>query len=217
MPIAILYGKDGGVLRAISIDASGHLQVDALTLPAGLATEASLQKLVNALATVATDKLRASIVDALPAGLANIGDVDVVSSALPTGAATSANQTTMITALQLIDDLRNALASVLTDVLAVTPIARNVNSGLLTFVGTGANSVKASAGNVYWFAAYAEAALAEWSLRDGGAAGVTKYVIRANVQTHVHALFNPPIRCATNIYVANIVAGAGSEFMVGYI
>jgi len=45
--------------------------------------------------------------------------VDVVTSGLPTGAATSANQTTMITALQLIDDLRAALNSVATDELDV--------------------------------------------------------------------------------------------------
>lgn len=43
--------------------------------------------------------------------------VDVLESGLPTGASTSANQTTMITALQLIDDLRGALDSVATDEL----------------------------------------------------------------------------------------------------
>jgi len=43
--------------------------------------------------------------------------VDVVASGLPAGGATSANQTTMITALQLIDDLRAALNSVATDEL----------------------------------------------------------------------------------------------------
>jgi hypothetical protein len=43
----------------------------------------------------------------LPAGTNNIGDVDVVSSVLPTGAATAANQATEITSLQLIDDLPN--------------------------------------------------------------------------------------------------------------
>lgn len=42
---------------------------------------------------------------ALPAGTNNIGDVDVLSSALPTGAATSANQSTAITALQLLDNI----------------------------------------------------------------------------------------------------------------
>lgn len=57
----------------------------------------------------------ATIDAALPAGTngigkltansgVDIGDVDVTSSALPTGAATSANQSTEITALQLIDD-----------------------------------------------------------------------------------------------------------------
>jgi len=45
--------------------------------------------------------------------------VDVVASGLPTGAATSASQTTMITALQLIDDLRGALNSIHTDELDV--------------------------------------------------------------------------------------------------
>lgn len=44
---------------------------------------------------------------------------DVVTSGLPAGAATAANQATMITALQLIDDLRNALDSVNVDELRV--------------------------------------------------------------------------------------------------
>jgi len=43
--------------------------------------------------------------------------VDVVTSALPSGAATSANQGTIITALQKIDDIQNALKSVDTDEL----------------------------------------------------------------------------------------------------
>lgn len=41
---------------------------------------------------------------ALPAGTNNIGDVDVLSSALPAGASTLAEQQTQTTALQLIDD-----------------------------------------------------------------------------------------------------------------
>ena len=45
--------------------------------------------------------------------------VDVKTSGLPTGAATSAKQDIIITALQLIDDLRNALGSVDTDDLQV--------------------------------------------------------------------------------------------------
>lgn len=48
--------------------------------------------------------------------------IDVLASALPAGAATSANQATMITALQLIDDLRNALRSVGADGLRVVHI-----------------------------------------------------------------------------------------------
>lgn len=45
--------------------------------------------------------------------------IDVVTSGLPAGAATAANQATMITALQLVDDLRGALDSIATDELLV--------------------------------------------------------------------------------------------------
>lgn len=45
--------------------------------------------------------------------------VDVLTSALPSGAATSAKQDTIITALQLIDDLRGALDAVQSDRLNV--------------------------------------------------------------------------------------------------
>jgi len=58
--------------------------------------------------------------------------LDVLSAALPTGAATSANQATMITALQLIDDLRNALGSVNTDDLQVDVKTSALPSGAAT-------------------------------------------------------------------------------------
>lgn len=49
--------------------------------------------------------------------------LDVLTSALPSGAATAANQATEITALQLIDDLRAALQSVAGDSLRGTIIS----------------------------------------------------------------------------------------------
>ena len=59
------------------------------------------------------------LIDDLQAALTSVGldqvRVDVISSALPAGAATLAEQQTQTTSLQLIDDLRNALASVATD------------------------------------------------------------------------------------------------------
>jgi len=60
---------------------------------------------------------------------------DVLTSGLPTGAATSANQTTEITSLQKIDDLQNALASVATDKMRVSV----VDSALPTGAATSAN------------------------------------------------------------------------------
>lgn len=53
--------------------------------------------------------------------------IDVLASALPTGAATAGNQTTMITSLQLIDDLQNALNSVATDELDVVLDGQNAD------------------------------------------------------------------------------------------
>jgi|GEM_PF-4731403 len=50
-------------------------------------------------------------------GVANPVPISAAALPLPPGAATAANQVTMITALQLIDDLRNALDSVATDEL----------------------------------------------------------------------------------------------------
>ncbi len=55
--------------------------------------------------------------------------VDVLTSALPSGAATSAKQDTMITALQLIDDLRGALAAVAGDQLRTDVISSALPSG----------------------------------------------------------------------------------------
>ena len=63
-------------------------------------THAALTELAAAIDT----ELQVDVVGALPAGDNNIGNVDIVSSALPTGASTLAEQQTQTTALQLIDD-----------------------------------------------------------------------------------------------------------------
>ena len=94
-PVSFL-AWDGTDFRIVTIDTSGHLQVDLLSsaLPTGAATAANqateitslqlIDDLRTALASVHTDQLR----------------TDVISSALPTGAATSANQATEITDLE---------------------------------------------------------------------------------------------------------------------
>ena len=60
-----IQGQDGTNARVLKTDASGELQTDVLSLPS------------------------------IPAGTNNIGDVDIVSSALPTGASTEATLSTM--------------------------------------------------------------------------------------------------------------------------
>ena len=72
--------------------------------------------------------------------------VDVLTSALPSGAATSARQDTMITALQLIDDLRAALDAVQTDRLNVNVYrdgASEVKSTVLNTVNPSTTRVTA--------------------------------------------------------------------------
>ncbi len=66
--------------------------------------------------------------------------VDVLTSALPSGAATSARQDTMITALQLIDDLRAALDSVQTDRLNVNAYADGASEIMTGYLRTATNS-----------------------------------------------------------------------------
>ncbi len=141
----VVAGFDGSYPRAILTDATGRVivNVPALPLPAGAATEATqllnlaqLQFINAALggilrvdnistggATEATLALVKAGVDLLSFPLHSMGldswDTTVISSVLPTGAATSANQSTEITSLQLIDDLRAALASVATDSIRI--------------------------------------------------------------------------------------------------
>src|SRR3990167_9370019 len=73
-------------LRATAVPVSAA----SLPLPTGAATEATLSSLNAKVTAVNTGAVVIS--SALPAGSNNIGDVDVVSSALPTGASTAALQ-----------------------------------------------------------------------------------------------------------------------------
>ncbi len=73
--------------------------------------------------------------------------VDILSTALATGAATSGKQDTMITALQLIDDLRNALNTVATQQLRVDIISLFIPSTIAngrTVVTTAGTRVRLS-------------------------------------------------------------------------
>lgn len=69
---------------------------NALTVDASATTQPVSHAALTELAAAIDTEVQVDIVGALPAGTNNIGDVDVVSSALPTGASTSANQTTLI-------------------------------------------------------------------------------------------------------------------------
>lgn len=97
-------GTDGTNARALKTDSSGELQVDVLTMPT-----------VTVSGPLTDTQLRATPVPV--SGTVTVTDgsgalnVIVDSSALPSGAATLAEQQTQTTALQLIDDLSLAQGS----------------------------------------------------------------------------------------------------------
>lgn len=124
--LLLVEGRLDGLDDALTSIGTDQLRVDIIG-QGGLATQAtllaaqiSLALLDNALQSIGTDYLLIGDAGAI-INLDALGhvQVDVLTSALPAGAATAANQTTMITSLQLIDDLRNALNSVAVDELRV--------------------------------------------------------------------------------------------------
>lgn len=77
----------------------------ALLMAAATPTDGSVNANdIGAIAMTTDRKLHTSVQDPLPAGTNNIGDVDVLSSALPTGAATLAEQQTQTASLSVLDD-----------------------------------------------------------------------------------------------------------------
>lgn len=81
---------------------------------------------------------------ALPSGTNNIGDVDVLSCALPTGASTSANQTTIIGHL---DGVEGLLTTIDADTGAIATSAASIDSKI-TACNTGAVVLAAGTANI---------------------------------------------------------------------
>ena len=114
--VALLTTIDADTSGLFGTVSGSELQVDIVTsaLPTGAATSAKQDTIIGhvdgiegLLTTIDADtgtvagavsgtEMQVDVVAALPAGNNNIGDVDVASSALPTGASTAANQSTII-------------------------------------------------------------------------------------------------------------------------
>jgi len=139
------YHAGGSKVYPLAVDADGQLQVDVVSsmpLPSGAATSALQTAGNNILTTIDADtsslagavsgsELQVDVVASLPAGSNNIGDVDVLSSALPTGAATSALQTSSEAILTTIDADTGTLAGAVSgtemqvDIVASLPAGSN--------------------------------------------------------------------------------------------
>jgi len=94
---------------------------------------------------------------------------------------------------------------------------------VVTHYGKADATVKATAGLVYWIT-IKNVDAANWvaaTLRDGGAAGAIKWSggVVAGLQRTFHAVFNPPMPFATDIYV-DLAVGVGVTLpyvIIGYI
>jgi len=107
--LKVAGGYDGTNVQVLKTDAAGELQVDVLSsaLPAGAATEATVSTLateatLNALINMVATELTLNSINISASAIANCVDVaelqvDVVSSALPSGAATEATLSTLAT------------------------------------------------------------------------------------------------------------------------
>ena len=118
------YHSAGSKVYPLAVDADGQLQVDIVSsspLPSGAATEAKQDTMITDLTNIETytntiqgavsgTEMQVDVVASLPTGSNNIGDVDVLSSALPTGAATEAKQDTIETTLTAIETDANTIA-----------------------------------------------------------------------------------------------------------
>ena len=130
--VKVQHGADGS-----ATDAS-----DSAPLPVEIG-DGTDQALVSAAGALHVD-----VTAALPAGTNNIGDVDVVSSALPTGAATSANQSTANTALAAIQTAVEILDNVVSgseaqvDVVGSLPAGtNNIGDVDVATIAAGANLI----------------------------------------------------------------------------
>lgn len=133
--LKIVGGFDGTNVQAIKTDAAGELQVDVLSVPATVSTLAEQQTQTTRLTSIrdATESIETAVnIDGLPFGgniltvggtdgsdavtlkTDNLGElqIDVVSSALPTGAATLAEQQTQTTHLS---NIATSTAGILAD------------------------------------------------------------------------------------------------------
>ncbi len=137
-------------------------------------------------------------------------------STLDTLLAARASETKLEAVRVLLDALENALCTVATDSLRMHPVAVNLATGVLTKVASASGQMKASAGRVYWLLCKGGTDVAEISLRDGGAAGVTKFVLKSPTGDSRYALFQPAINHGTDIYVVT-VSGTAMEYAIGYI
>lgn len=159
------------VSGTVTANAGTNLNTSALALDASISTlntsVNTLLKPANTLASVTTVGAVTSITNALPAGNNNIGDVDIASSVLPSGASTSANQVTELASLAAID-AGTAAALGQTTMSASVPVAlaSNQSSIPVTIAGAG-TPLTANAPTTATVGVASASALASNAGRDG--------------------------------------------------
>jgi hypothetical protein len=133
--LKVAGGYDGTNVQVLKTDAAGELQVDVLSsaLPTGAATEATLSTLATeaslaGLNSVVATELTLNAINTSTAALANCVDVaelqvDVVTSALPAGAATETTLSTLATEATVATLATEATVSTLATEATVSTLA----------------------------------------------------------------------------------------------
>lgn len=134
-------------MTALKVDGS------AVTQPvSGTVTVTDGAGALNAIIDSGTLTAVTAITNALPAGNNNIGDVDVASSVLPTGASTLAEQQTQTASLSVLDDWDESDRAKTNSILKPTTAGGLTTYHLVSAGSTNATNIKASAGQLYgWY------------------------------------------------------------------
>lgn len=177
-------------------------------------TQLAIKAVVDLIDAVLTAKLDVALsTRALEAG----GNLAAILTKLDVALSTRAleaggNLADIKTAAQLIDDLRGALGAVATDHLRVS----RVSGGISNAVAQESKLVKTGAGKVWWITtACWGTAISNVLVYDGtSAAGTLKWYGINSAGASLHAVFDPPIDCATGIYI--YFTSSTTAFSLGY-
>ena len=147
----IILGEDGVKYQVVKVDSAGHLQVDVLSGGGGGTQYADGAVRGTATGTIAMVDDGTNI-QSMAGDAAGHPQIDIVTSALPTGASTSAKQDILLTELQLKADLTETQPVSLSTLPAGTNLIGTIKQSEFSYipVNKNANYSVAQTDTVVW-------------------------------------------------------------------